>query len=126
MKTCSPVSLPGWLTQARRVPQVLLPLHHAPLEARLVLGADQRMRAAATVGLVADSALVAADRILNVASMLPRGLENLDGALWISEKRREFAAVSTTAIDTAVASEVDWRDERFGDSVGEVIQTMSA
>lgn len=84
------------------------------------------MRAAATVGLVADSALVAADRILNVASMLPRGFENLDGALWISEKRREFAAVSTTAIDTAVASEVDWRDERFGDSVGEVIQTMSA
>jgi hypothetical protein len=109
LKTCSPVSLPGWLTQARLVPQVFLPLRHAPLEARLVFRADQRLRAAATVGLVADIALVAADRILDVVSMLPRGPENPEGALWISEKRREFAAVSTTAIDTAVASAVDWR-----------------
>ncbi|HRQ95203.1 MAG TPA: hypothetical protein PK440_09435 [Candidatus Accumulibacter phosphatis] len=118
--------MPEWLKQARLVFQILLPLRDAPLEARLAFRADQRMRAAATLGLVADIALVATDRILDVASVLLRRLENPDRALWISEKQRELAAVSTTAIDTAWACEVGWRDQRFGDTSREVIQTMSA
>ena len=82
------------------------------------------MRAATTLGLMADIAVVATDRILDVASMLLRGLQDPDGAQRVSEKRREIPAVSTTAIDTAFASEVDWRDQRLGDSSRKMIQTM--
>jgi hypothetical protein len=113
-------------TQALAVIEILGPLRDAAIETGLILGAHQRVGAAATVGFAGDIAVVAANRILDVATLRFSGLEGPGPAQRVGEEGREFPAVRAATIDPAVASEIGGRHQRFGDASLEMLEAGGA
>src|SRR3712207_5347890 len=89
-------------TQVDHLLQILLALFRPAVIARLVLGADQRIRPAATISDKVHIAVRPLDRLLNMVAICFDGFEGPYLALGISKKVAQFSAMTAVTGEYAV------------------------
>ncbi len=110
-------------TQVDHVLQILLALFRPAVIARLILGADQRIRPTATISDKVHIAVSPLDRLLNMVAVCFDGFEGPYLALGISKKVAQFSAMRAVTGEYAGPAPIARRRQRFGNPGAQVLKT---